>query len=128
MGICTERGIETAVAVLAISLALFPFLGKEFMPTLQEGSIMWRVTSIPSASLDQSIEISKDIENALNEFPEVKTTIAMIGRAEKGETADVNYMEIYTELKQPNEWESDRSIEELATVILHQAHLQRNIY
>ena len=93
-----RKVVTSAVAVLAISLALFPFLGKEFMPTLQEGSIMWRVTSIPSASLDQSIKISKDIENALNEFPEVKTTIAMIGRAEKGETADVNYMEIYTEL------------------------------
>ena len=75
---------------------------------------MWRVTSIPSASLDQSIEISIDIENALSEFPEVKTTVAMIGRAEKGETADVNYMEIYTELKPEDEWPGDRDIEELA--------------
>ena len=104
----------SALTLLFASLSLFPFLGKEFMPQLQEGSIMWRVTSIPSTSLDQSIQVSKDIENALSRFPEVKTTIAMIGRAEKGETADVNYMEIYTELKQPNEWESDRSIEELA--------------
>jgi cobalt-zinc-cadmium resistance protein CzcA len=95
-------------------LALFPFLGKEFMPQLQEGSIMWRVTSIPSTSLDRSIKISKDIELALGEFPEVETTIAMIGRAEKGETADVNYMEIYTALKPHDEWSNDRSIEELA--------------
>ena len=36
-----------AVAALVGSLALFPFLGKEFMPQLQEGSIMWRVTSHP---------------------------------------------------------------------------------
>ncbi len=103
-----------AVALLLGSLALFPFLGKEFMPQLQEGSIMWRVTSIPSTSLDQSIKISKDIELALGEFPEVETTIAMIGRAEKGETADVNYMEIYTALKPHDEWSNDRSIEELA--------------
>jgi len=88
------------------------------MPELQEGSIMWRVTSIPSASLDQSIAISKDIELALNEFPEVDTTIAMIGRAEKGETADVNYMEIYTALKPEDEWGTDRSIEELADEML----------
>ena len=86
-----RKVVISAVAVLTFSLALFPFLGKEFMPTLQEGSIMWRVTSIPSASLDQSIEISKDIENALNRFPEVKTTIAMIGRAEKGETAALHF-------------------------------------
>jgi len=103
-----------AVALLLGSMALFPLLGKEFMPQLQEGSIMWRVTSIPSTSLDQSIKISKDIELALGKFPEVETTIAMIGRAEKGETADVNYMEIYTALKPHDDWNSDRSIEELA--------------
>lgn len=103
-----------ALALLLFSLALFPFLGKEFMPQLQEGSIMWRVTSIPSTSLEQSIKISKDIENALGRFPEVVTTVAMIGRAEKGETADVNYMEIYTELKPKSEWQDGRDIGELA--------------
>lgn len=106
--------VMSAVVLLIGSLLLFPFLGKEFMPQLQEGSIMWRVTSIPSTSLDQSIEISKKISKVLTEFPEVKTTLAMIGRAEKGETADVNYMEIYTELLPHEEWGTDRSIEELA--------------
>jgi cobalt-zinc-cadmium resistance protein CzcA len=104
--------LGAAGALLAASLALFPLLGKEFMPQLREGSIMWRVTSIPSTSLDQSIEISKRIESALAEFPEVETTIAMIGRAEKGEIADVNYMEIYTALAPNSEW--TRSIDELA--------------
>ncbi|MDE0094392.1 MAG: CusA/CzcA family heavy metal efflux RND transporter [Gammaproteobacteria bacterium] len=103
-----------AVSLVLGSFAIFPLLGKEFMPQLQEGSIMWRVTSIPSASLEHSIDISKDIEIALSEFPEVITTVAMIGRAEKGETADVNYMEIYTQLKPEKEWESNRDIEELA--------------
>ncbi|PHS22332.1 MAG: CusA/CzcA family heavy metal efflux RND transporter [Robiginitomaculum sp.] len=106
--------VLSAVALLIASLGLFPFLGKEFMPQLQEGSIMWRVTSIPSTSLDQSIKISKDIENALSAFPEVETTIAMIGRAEKGETADVNYMEVYTALKPQKEWPKKRSFEHLA--------------
>ncbi len=106
--------VGLALALLVASLALFPLLGKEFMPQLQEGSIMWRVTSIPSASLEQSITISKDIENALSKFPEVVTTVAMIGRAEKGETADVNYMEIYTELKPESEWTEERDIEQLA--------------
>jgi cobalt-zinc-cadmium resistance protein CzcA len=103
-----------ALILLGASLALFPFLGKEFMPQLQEGSIMWRVTSIPSTSLDRSIEISKEIEAALSDYKEVDTTVAMIGRAEKGETADVNYMEIYTALKPEDQWESGRSIGELA--------------
>ncbi|GMT39504.1 MAG: cytochrome-c peroxidase [bacterium] len=110
--------VIAAVTLLVGSLALFPLLGKEFMPTLQEGSIMWRVTSIPSISLEQSIEISKKIEKALAKFPEVETTIAMIGRAEKGETADVNYMEIYTGLKPKDQW--TRSIEELVDAMRKQ--------
>lgn len=107
-----KQVVVGAGILLVASFSLFPLLGKEFMPQLQEGSIMWRVTSIPSTSLDQSIEISKKIENALSEFPEVATTIAMIGRAEKGETADANYMEIYTGLTPKDEW--TRSIDELA--------------
>jgi len=112
--------VMSAVVLLIGSLILFPFLGKEFMPQLQEGSIMWRVTSIPSTSLDQSIEISKKISKVLTEFPEVKTTLAMIGRAEKGETADVNYMEIYTELKPHEQWGTNRSIEQLADAMREQ--------
>lgn len=109
-----RKVVVAATGLLVASLALFPLLGKEFMPQLQEGSIMWRITSIPSTSLEQSIAISKDVSRVLTEFPEVNTTLAMIGRAEKGETADVNYMEIYTELKPHDEWSSGRSIEELA--------------
>ena len=106
--------LTAAVSLIIGSVAIFPFLGREFMPQLEEGSIMWRVTSIPSTSLEQSIEISKIIENALSKYPEVITTIAMIGRAEKGETADVNYMEVYSQLKPVHEWESNRTVKELA--------------
>lgn len=105
--------VVSAVAALVASLAIFPFLGKEFMPQLQEGSIMWRVTGIPSTSLDESIRTSNTIAAAFKKFPEVETTLAMIGRAEKGETADVNYMEIYTALKPQDEWTSGRDIKQL---------------
>jgi len=109
-----RKVVSSAIVLLLASLALFPLLGKEFMPQLQEGSIMWRIVSIPSTSLETSIQISKDVEKALNEFSEVNSTIAMIGRAEKGETADVNYMEIFTDLKPHDEWADDRSYEDLA--------------
>ncbi len=102
-----------AVTALVASLAMFPLLGKEFMPQLQEGSIMWRVTGIPSTSLDESIRTSNVIAEAFKKFPEVDTTLAMIGRAEKGETADVNYMEIYTALKPEKEWKTGRDIKGL---------------
>jgi cobalt-zinc-cadmium resistance protein CzcA len=112
-------GHKAAVLICAVclfvgSMALFPLLGKEFMPQLQEGSIMWRVTSIPSASLSESIDVSKRIERALSRFPEVETTISTIGRAEKGETADANYQEIYTALKPMEEWKTGRTMAKLA--------------
>ncbi|MBR0347747.1 MAG: efflux RND transporter permease subunit [Rudaea sp.] len=105
--------VVSAIAALVASLAIFPFLGKEFMPQLQEGSIMWRVTGIPSTSLNESIRTSNVIAQAFKQFPEVETTLAMIGRAEKGETADVNYMEIYTAHKPEAEWTSGRSLKKL---------------
>ena len=102
-----------AVALLG-SMALFPFLGKEFMPNLKEGAIMWRITSIPSASLDESIDLSKRVAERIGQkFPEVETTLAMIGRAEKGETADVNYMEVYTPLKPKAQWRKGQTLESI---------------
>jgi cobalt-zinc-cadmium resistance protein CzcA len=96
------------------SLALFPLLGKEFMPNLREGSIMWRITSIPSASLDESIAVSRQVADRVKaRFPEVATTLAMIGRAEKGETADVNYMEVYTPLKPKDQWRKGQTLESI---------------
>ena len=109
-----KRVMLSAAACLVGSLALFPFLGKEFMPNLKEGAIMWRVTSIPSASLAESIDISHQVSALIQQkFPEVETTLAMIGRAEKGETADVNYMEVYTPLKPKREWRKGETLESL---------------
>ncbi|HVI55727.1 MAG TPA: CusA/CzcA family heavy metal efflux RND transporter [Luteibacter sp.] len=106
--------IGIAAAALVGSLALFPFLGKEFMPNLREGAIMWRITSIPSASLEESIDISNQVALRIKaKFPEVETTLAMIGRAEKGETADVNYMEVYTPLKPKDQWRKGETLESI---------------
>lgn len=108
--------IGTAIGLLAVSLALFPFLGKEFMPQLQEGSIMFRVTGIPSTSLEESIRVSKVADAALRaQFPQVRSVLATIGRAEKGETTDVNYMEVLLDLKPQNEWPEKLSYSRLGS-------------
>ncbi len=97
--------IAVAIALLVLSLGLFPFLGKEFMPQLQEGSIMFRITGIPSTSLDESIRVSNVVDAKLRkDFPQVRSVLSTIGRAEKGETADVNYMEVLLDLKPQEEW------------------------
>ncbi|MBP6338939.1 MAG: efflux RND transporter permease subunit [Vitreoscilla sp.] len=104
-----------ALALLVVALGLFPFLGKEFMPQLQEGAIMFRITGIPSTSLDESIKVSNQVDAKLRQaFPQVVSVLATIGRAEKGETADVNYMEVLIETKPQGEWPEKRSYAELS--------------
>ena len=55
-----RKGFVAAIVLLAVSLAIFPFLGKQFMPTPQKDTIMFRVTGIPSTSLEESIDVSKN--------------------------------------------------------------------
>jgi len=107
--------VTTAVVLLIGSLSIFPFLGKEFMPTLQEGEIMFRVTGIPSTSLEESIKVSRELDAVLKkQFPQTKSVLATIGRAEKGETADVNYMEVLIEVKPESEWPKRMPMPELS--------------
>jgi cobalt-zinc-cadmium resistance protein CzcA len=112
-----RKGVTMAFALclLVASLALFPFLGKEFMPTLQEGMIQFRVVGIPSTSLDESIRISNQIDGVLKRFPQVVSTLATIGRAEKGETNDANYMEVNITLKPLAAWPKAMTYQALAS-------------
>ena len=79
-----------------ICIALLSIQGREFMPTLNEESIMYRVVAIPGTSLSQSVETAQEVEKyILKEYPkEILSVLSMIGRSEKGETAQANYMEV----------------------------------
>jgi cobalt-zinc-cadmium resistance protein CzcA len=70
--------------------------GREFMPELNEETIMYRVIAIPGTSLTQNVENAQAIENfILKTYPdEVLSVLSMVGRSEKGETAQANYMEV----------------------------------
>ncbi|HSH86414.1 MAG TPA: CusA/CzcA family heavy metal efflux RND transporter [Methylophilus sp.] len=114
----------TAIAFVAAML-MFQFLGKSFMPNLQEQDILFRVTSIPSASLEQSISVSDRVYQSLKNMPEVKGSVAMIGRAEKGEIADVNYMEILVHLQPLSAWPQKISYQQLAQKL--QSQLEKEI-
>ena len=110
-----KKVVGAAAVLLVAALALFPFLGKEFMPNLQEGAIMFRVTSIPSTSLEETIRISQEFDKALKtHFPQVKSVLATIGRAEKGETTDANYMEVLVDVKPRDTWPKRITMPELS--------------
>ena len=67
---------------MAGSIALFPFLGSEFVPILNEGTMAPLTIRLPSISLEQSIKIEREVQKAVLEFPEVQMMVSKIGRTE----------------------------------------------
>ena len=98
--------LGVAVVLFVASLLSFPFLGTEFVPTLEEGSIQYRITNIPSASLDESLAVAKRAEQILLKIPEVDFVVSKTGRAERGDVEDVNNTEAYVALKPLSAWRS----------------------
>ncbi|THJ23664.1 MAG: efflux RND transporter permease subunit [Nitrospira sp. CG24E] len=77
-----HRGLvlTSSTAIVLGSLALVPFVGREFIPLLEEGALTPQVVRLPSVSLAESIEMEKQAHKAMLEFPEVKMAVSRIGR------------------------------------------------
>lgn len=103
-----------AVGLLAGSLLLFPFLGGEFIPILNEAAITPQTIRLPSISLEKSIEIEKDMQRAVMEFPEVRMVVSKIGRSELGnDPQEPNASDPVVTLKPMDEWTTAKTKAEL---------------
>lgn len=105
-----------AVALLAVSAALasVPFLGTEFMPKLDEGSILIETRKLPSVSLQESVELSTQVETVVKAFPEVKTVVTKIGRPDVAtEAMSIFQGDVYVILHPVETWTSGRTKEAL---------------
>lgn len=110
------------LALMVLGLITFPFLGKEFIPKLNEGDMLVRATMAPSISLKESVNVVKILEKEFLKFNEVKHVISRIGRGEVGAHADpVNNAEIFIELKNEKEWtrriSSEKLVEEMSETV-----------
>lgn len=106
--------IVTSTVALLLSLLLFPFLGTEFIPSLDEGSLTPQVIRLPSISLPESIEMEKKVQQALLKFPEVETVISKIGSAEIAtDPMGPNVSDPIVVLKDKKEWKSAKNKEDL---------------
>ena len=102
-----RRVVVTALSLLVVALALVPFLGTEFVPELEEGTLNIRVTLAPSSSLETSLVVAQKLERQLMTFPEVLYVSSRVGRAEiGGDPEPVSNVEIYVGLKPVSEWTS----------------------
>lgn len=108
------------VLIFITGLALLPFLGREYIPYLEEGTLHLRVTFDPNISLQETIIMTTSIENTLKDIPEVKGILSRIGRGEVGSHAHfVNNAEILINLKPIKDWQHFKNKNELLEEIEH---------
>lgn len=110
--------LAATLGVFLITLAIVPFLGTEFVPELEEGTLNIRVTLAPSSSLDTALGVAQKLELKLMDFPEVLYVSSRIGRPELGgDPEPVSNIELYVGLKPANEWESASNRERLQVLM-----------
>ncbi|MBU1068766.1 CusA/CzcA family heavy metal efflux RND transporter [Myxococcota bacterium] len=112
-----HRAAAVALAglMLLAGVLIVPRLGSEFVPRLDEGELLIRVTMAPSISLDEARDTMLRFEKRLIAgFPEVTRVVTRVGRGEVGAHADpVNSAEAVVSLKPQDQWTSARTPEEL---------------
>lgn len=111
--------LVTFVIFLA-GATMIPFLGREYIPYLEEGTLHLRATMDPNISLQEAISMASAMENTIKEVPEVTGVLTRIGRGEVGSHAHfVNDAEILIKLNPIQKWKSFRNKDELIHAIEH---------
>lgn len=113
-----NRVIGAAAVALAATAVAYPFIGKTFMPTMDEGDIIVQVEKLPSITLDESVAMDLRIERAiLEQVPEVERIVARVGTDEIGlDPMGLNESDMFFVLKPRAEWRN-RSKEALIDAI-----------
>ncbi|MGH1614497.1 efflux RND transporter permease subunit [Helicobacter pylori] len=114
-----KKVILGAFVFLIASLSLFPFVGKNFMPALDEGDVVLSVETTPSVSLDQSKDLMLNIESAIKKHvKEVKSIVARTGSDELGlDLGGLNQTDTFISFIPKKEW-SVKTKDELLDKIL----------
>lgn len=107
LGITIWLGFATAFSWLPGSLSqgttvnrIFPGLGKEFMPALNEGSFLYMPTTMPHASLAEATDVLQKLDLAIASIPEVDTVVGKLGRADSAlDSAPISMIETVIQYK-----------------------------
>ena len=103
-----------AMALVAVGLFMFRFLGSEFLPELDEGAIYIRATCPLSVSLDESKVLANKMRRIILAFPEVKQVMSQTGRPNDGTDATGFYnIEFHVDIYPKKEWKSGLTKEQL---------------
>ncbi len=97
--------VAGAVLAVAVSVPFYFKLGSEFMPPLNEGTILYMPTTLPGISVTQAKELLETQDRVLRAFPEVERVFGKAGRAETStDPAPFSMMETTVILKPEREW------------------------
>jgi Cu(I)/Ag(I) efflux system membrane protein CusA/SilA len=97
--------IAAAVLLVAVTIPVFQKLGSEFMPPLEEGSILYMPSTAPGISLTEAQRVLQMTDRVLKQFPEVDRVFGKAGRAETAtDPAPVSMLETVIILKPQSEW------------------------
>lgn len=97
--------IGAAATVLVLAVVAFTFVGREFMPTLDEQNLNLSSVRIPSTSIDQSVAIDLPLERAVLTLPEVKMVYSKAGTASlAADPMPPNASDNYIILKPKEQW------------------------
>ncbi len=102
-----RRGVAvgSAVAALAAALALFPLIGKEFMPVMDEGTTVVIIEKLPSISLEHSLVLDAPMQEAIMALPEVTGVVSRTGADElRMDPMDLNQTDNFLITKPREEW------------------------
>jgi Cu(I)/Ag(I) efflux system membrane protein CusA/SilA len=107
-----------AVAAMAVTVPTFSRLGAEFMPPLNEGTILYMPTTVPGLSIPEATKVLQVQDQLLTTFPEVERVFGKMGKAPTAtDPAFVGMAEITVTLKPEAQWRSgmtwDRLLDEM---------------
>ncbi len=97
--------VGSAVAALVAALSLFPLIGKEFMPVMDEGTTVVIIEKLPSISLEHSLALDAPMQKAMMELPEVTGVVSRTGADElRMDPMDLNQTDNFLITKPREEW------------------------
>jgi Cu(I)/Ag(I) efflux system membrane protein CusA/SilA len=115
-GVMRWKKLTIVLAVLALGISYYPAsrLGSEFMPTLNEGTLLYMPASLPGMSITKAAELMQTQNKIIKSFPEVASVYGKAGRANTAtDPAPTEMFETVINLKPEAEWRAGLSIDQL---------------
>ena len=110
------KKMTIAVALVVLGVSIYPatHLGSEFMPTLNEGTLLYMPASLPAMSITKAAELLQTQDKIIKSFPEVASVYGKAGRAQTAtDPAPPEMFETVINLKPEKEWRAGMNIDKL---------------